>query len=189
MQITENCARLGDAVERVTSNDMQDDHASVRHTALHTLVVILPEAAPNARASCLPTLRPLFARTPHDATADPDAAAALAGAFAAPMPLPTALQPLEPRDAAMFLGCYCHLALRGPPPARLQCARAFPALLLAICPDGASAPQRPPLLDTLSRLSADLMARAPCAAGRCSICIARPAWTAAVRVRWPCVYA
>eukprot|EP00892_Ulva_mutabilis_P008534 jgi/Ulvmu1/6052/UM027_0030.1 len=134
---------------------LQDDHATVRHAALRTMVATLPEVRPAAHAACLPALRPLFSRQPPDAAADPAADLALAAAFASPTPLPMTLQPLEPRDAAMFLGCYCHLALRGPPPVRLDCARAFPALLLAMCPDGAPTTQRAPLLDAMLQLSAD----------------------------------
>lgn len=140
---------------------VQDDHSTVRHAALRTLIAILPDVPLEARATCLPALRPLFSQPPPIVTADPAAAEALADAYAAPMPLPMALRPLSQRDAAMFLGCYCHLALRGSPPARLQCARAFPALLLAICPNGGPGPQRAPLLDVFTRLSADTMAR-PC---------------------------
>lgn len=143
----------------------QDDHATVRHAALETLVAILPDLPSDARSTCLPPVRTVFSKPPPDATADPAAAAALAGAFAAPTPLPTALLPLVHTDCAMFLGCFCHLALRGPPAVRLQCARGFPAMLLAMCPEGSTALQRAPLLDTLLRLSADTMV-CPCASTR-----------------------
>lgn len=133
----------------------QDDHATVRHAALETLVAILPDVPPAARATTLPALRSIFAKPPPNAKADPAAAAALAGAFAAPTPLPTSLLPLAATDAAMFLGAYCQLALHGPPAARLQCARGFPAMLLAMCPAGSPGLQRAPLLDTLLRLSVD----------------------------------
>jgi len=65
---------------------VQDDHSTVRHAALRTLIAILPDVPLEARATCLPALRPLFSQPPPIVTADPAAAEALADAYAAPMP-------------------------------------------------------------------------------------------------------